>query len=143
MSKQLTEQQELFCIAMITEGETLNNQVKSYASAYGYELPLNDNGDVDTKSGDYNTCSVGASNTMKNTNIQTRLRELYNEMFNDNTFWDAQLTKVAKTGNNTDIISASRHRNDLKQRITKKIDVTTAGRPLQGLSDEELAELAG
>lgn len=141
MESKLTQQQELFCLAYTSKGSTFSNITKSYAEGYGIELPLRDDGDIDTRSELYNQCSANGSRLMRDDKIEKRIQGIFIEKFNDNDFWDAKLVEVASKSSGSDIISASRHRNDLKQRITKKIDVTTAGRPLQGLSDDELEAL--
>jgi hypothetical protein len=140
--KSLTERQELYCQAFTNEGETMNNQIKSYAFAFDYTLPLKEDGSIDTNSSEYKTCSVSASALMRDPKIQARIRAVFMELYNDDTFWDSQITRIARTGNNADILASTRHRNDLKARIVKKVDVTTAGRPLSGLSDDELTALA-
>jgi hypothetical protein len=137
----LTPQQEQFVLNYTTQGIFYSNGVLSYANAYNYTLPVKENGDINTKSSEYTTCNVCACKLLQSANIQERLQEIYLAMLNDKTM-DARLSEIATKGKDTDSIQALKIYNDLKQRITKKIDITTAGRPLQGLSDDELARLA-
>lgn len=137
-----TPQQELFCLAYTSKGDTFYNLTKSYAEAYGYELPLRDDGTIDTRSRDYSTCSVGGAILMRDPKIKRRIEGIMIDRFNSDNFWDEKLTEIAEKGGYSDAIAAAKHRNELKQRIVKKLDLTTANRPLVGLSDEELSKLA-
>lgn len=65
------------------------------------------------------------------------------ELFADDDVFDARLVEIVKRGRDADAINAIKHRSDLKQRITKKIDITTAGRPMANLDDAELLKIAG
>ena len=138
----LTPQQEKFCLAYTSQGETSGNAYKSYAFGYDYELPLTENNEMDYKSSEYRVCQVSGSRLLLNIEIQNRIRELYTEYLNEINV-DARLSDIVKKGKDTDSIQAIKIFNDLKQRITKKIDITTSGRPLQGLSDDELQKLIG
>lgn len=143
MKKELTPEQELFIQLYTTQGDTFSNGVISYARAYGFELPELENGYVDTKSSEYKTCKASASRLLTLDYIIARKRELLVALFNDDTVIDARLNEIVLNGKDTDAIQAIKHRNDLKQRVTKKLDVTTQGRPLAHVSDEELLKLAG
>ncbi len=138
----LTPEQESFCVAFTTKGEYARNATHSYAFAYGYDLPTKENGDIDYLSKDYKTCQVCASKLLLNTNIQARIKEIYIARFNDTNVADSRIQDIVEHGKDTDAIQAIKVLNDIKQRITKKIDITSAGRPLAGLSDEELEQLA-
>lgn len=137
----LTPQQEQFCINYTTKGEFYSNATKSYANAYDYDLPKREDGSIDTHSKDYNTCNVCATKLIQSASIQERIRAIYLEMLNDSAV-DARLSEILHKGDPANSIQAIKIHNDLKQRITKKIDITTLGRPLAGLSDEELEKLA-
>lgn len=134
----LTPQQEHFCILYTSRGEFGRNAYKSYAEAYGFDIPLTETGGIDYKSSEYRTCSANASRLLTTPNINSRIKEIYLTKFNDSTEVDARLTEIIESGKDTDSIQAIKIHNDLKQRITKKIDITSAGRPLQSVSDEEL-----
>lgn len=157
----LTPKQELFCKYYTTSGHTFGNATLSYALAYGYDFALADRqratetvivGDKQVEqeivgSSEYdkmeNYCAVGGHRlSVRNDKVGERIRALMVEAFNDDAVMDKRLTEIALHGKDTDSIQAIKHRSDIKQRITKKLDVTTAGRPLAGLSDEELLKLA-
>jgi hypothetical protein len=138
----LTPEQEAFCLAYTTRGENAKNGTFSYAFAYNYDLPKRENGEIDTTSGDYRTCQACASKLLLSPNISARIKEIYLEKFNDISNADARIQEIIEGGKDTDAIQAVKVYNDLKQRITKKIDITTGGRPLAGLTDDELKKLA-
>jgi hypothetical protein len=152
--KTLNPEQELFCIAYTTEGETFGHGTLAYEKAYNFdfaslseirEQDLNHKDIIGTSEREraYNTCKVNASKLLTNTNIRERIRGLLLEQFNADEIIDAKLQSIILSGKDADAINAIKHRNDLKQRITKKVDVTTLGRPFGSLSDEELKKLIG
>lgn len=138
---ELTMQQELFCKYYTSKGSLFDNATLAYAEAYQYDLPKDDNGKIIVESREYNTCSALGSRLLTNDKVKARIQALYLELLNDNTM-DARLGEIAVKGKDTDSIQALKIYNDLKQRITKKIDITSAGRPLGGLTDDELDKLA-
>lgn len=137
----LNPEQEMFCGAYTTPGETFCNGVKSYAVAYGYLLPLRDDGEIDTKSAEYLACKANGGRMMFNEKIRTIIQSKLLEQFNDRTV-DARTSQILLQGRDSDSLTAIKMYNELKQRIVKKVDVTVAARPLAGLSDEELEALA-
>lgn len=137
----LTPEQEQFCILYTSRGDFSGLGYKCYAEAYGYDLPLRDDGEIDTKSKDYATCRACASKLLTVPSIGERIRDIYLEKFNDKDI-DARLNEIIYNGAESNSIQAIKIANDLKQRITKKVDITSGGRPLAGLSDEELQALA-
>ena len=141
MAMELTQQQELFCRAYTSKGEHFNNATLAYAEAYSFDLPKDENGKIIISSKDYNTCSVSGSRLLLNDKITNRIRTLFLEYLNDNEM-DSRLAEIATKGKHTDSIQALKIYNDLKNRITKHIDITSANRPLAGLSDDELNNLA-
>lgn len=138
----LTPQQEAFCQAYTKRGETFSSAYKSYAVAYDFEIPLTEDNKIDYKSSQYAVCQNGGSRLLLKDAIAERVRDLLLEKLNDKEV-DARLNEILLGGKDTDSIQAIKIHNELKQRITKRIDITSAGRPLQGLSDDELKELAG
>lgn len=138
----LTGQQELFCQWYTTKGDTYSNNTLSYAKAYDYELPLKADGEIDTTSKEYVNCKASGSRLYFNDYIRLRIRGILLARFNDNAVADARMQEIIESGKDTDSIQAAKVLNDLKQRITKKLDITSGGRPLAGLSDEELDKLA-
>ena len=161
----LTVKQELFCQYYTKRGQLLGNATLSYAKAYGYDLEKADttratktvkneknekNEEIQeeiigTSEYDkmYAYCNVAGPRLLVNDSINARIQALMLENFNDDAVYDSRLDEIALHGKPTDAIQAIKHRNDLKQRITKKLDITSANRPLAGLSDEELRKMAG
>lgn len=151
--KKINQEQELFCIIYTTEGETFGHGTLAYSQAYKIdfaslseirEQDLNHKDIIGTSEREkaYNTCKVNASRLLTNANIRERIRGLLLKSFNADEIIDAKLTSIILQGKDADAINAIKHRNDLKQRITKKVDVTTLGRPFATMSDEELLKLS-
>lgn len=138
----ITPQNEVFCQAYTTKGETFSNAYKSYAFAYDIEIPLTQDNKINYKSNEYAVAQNGGSRLLLKNEIQARIRAILLERFADNSFADARIQEIIEGGKDTDAIQAVKVFNDLKQRITKKIDVTSGGRPLAGLTDDELKKLA-
>ena len=134
--------QEEFCRLYVTKGETYGCGYMSYSIAYDKPIPRDSEGKIDYKSSEYTVCVAASSRMLTHENIQNRIRENLLKKFDDSNA-DARISDIIQNGKDTDAIQAVKVYNELKQRITKKVDVTTAGRPLAGLSDEELAKLAG
>lgn len=139
-AKELTPQQELFCVAYTRKGSTFSNITLSYAEAYDYDLERDENGKININSKEYRLCSANGSRLFGNDNVRGRIRKIWLERLNEEEM-DARLSEIALNGQETNSIQAIKHFSELKGRITKKIDLTTAGRPLQGLSDDELKKL--
>lgn len=137
----LNQEQELFCLAWTAPGETFHNNTKSYAEAYGYSLPLREDGSVDTTSAEYLACKANGGRMMFNPSVRSMIQELFLKQFNEKVA-DARTSEIMMHGKDADSLQAIKIYNDLKQRVTKKIDVTVAARPLAGLTDEELEALA-
>jgi hypothetical protein len=76
-----------------------------------------------------NTCAVNASRLLKSAKIQTRCRDLVNELLQDKVI-DERLTKIILEGENSDSIRAIQEYNKLRQRIVDKKDITSGGKPL-------------
>ena len=137
----LNPEQDMFCGVYTTPGETFCNGVKSYAVAYGYLLPLRDDGEIDTKSAEYLACKANGGRMMFNDKIRTVIQNKLLEQFNDKTV-DARTSQILISGRDSDSLTAIKMYNELKQRITKKVDVSVIARPMANLSDEELEKLA-
>lgn len=137
----VTPQQEIFIKVYTTPGDTFCNGTYSYAVAYDYELPRKPNGDVDITSGEYLSCKANSSRLMLNVNIRDMIRGELLEQFNEKTA-DAKVSEIMQRGRDTDALQAVRIFNELKNRVTKKVDVTVAARPLAALTDEELKTMA-
>lgn len=128
---------EKFCIAYTTPGEFAGNAYKAYAYAYDIEIPKREDGKYDSKSKEYQKAQSSGSRLLLHPDVQDRMKELYLEYMNDRNV-DARLGEIVRRGRDTDSIQAIKIYNDLKGRITKKMDVTTGGRPFASLSDDEL-----
>ena len=89
----------------------------------------------------YKQCASNASRLFKNEKIQGKIKDIFLSRLNDSEI-DARLSEIALHSEASSSIQAIKEYNNLKQRITKKIDITSAGRPLQALSDDELKALA-
>lgn len=137
----LNPQQELFCLAYTTRGETFCNNTKSYAEAYAYDLPRRPDGSVDTTSQEYLACKANGGRMLFNPSVRTLIQTRFLEQFNEKVA-DAKVSEIMLNGKDSDALQAVKIFNDLKQRVTKKVDVTVAARPMAGLSDEELEALA-
>lgn len=139
----ITPQNETFCQAYTTKGETFSNAYKSYAFAYDIEIPRLEDNAYNYKSSEYAVAQNGGSRLLLKPEIQERIKSILLKRFEDVSFADARIQEIIENGKDTDAIQAVKVLNDLKGRITKKLDITTQGRPLSGLSDEELQALTG
>ncbi len=137
----LTPEQEQFCINYTSKGDFYSNGVLSYADAYGFTLKLREDGKPDHTAKDYNTCNVGAVRLLQKNNVKERIQGIYLALLNDNAV-DARLSEIVQKGQESNSVQAMKIYNDLKQRVVKKLDITSAGRPLAGLSDDELDKIA-
>lgn len=142
MNDKLTPQQLLFCKYYTTKGDTFGNNTLSYALAYEYDIPTKEDGTFDVLSQEYKTCKSNGSRLYYNDDVRGQIRGNLLAMLNNDTV-DERMTDIIISGKDADSIQAIKIHNDLKQRITKKLDITTQGRPLSGLSDDELQALAG
>lgn len=137
----LNEQQLAFCDYYTTLGETYAHGLKSYAMAYNFDIPVRDDGKLDYKSSEYRTCQANASRLLLNPKVRERIQDILNSRLNDKNV-DARLATIVENGKDSDSVQAIRIYNDLRNRITKRIDITSGSRPFADLSDDELAKLA-
>jgi hypothetical protein len=136
----LTPEQEQFVRNYTSQGELYSNGVLSYASAYGYTLKIREDGKYDYTDPNYATCNACAHRLLQKDYIKKRIQEIYLALWNDEAV-DARTAEIIYKGQESNSVQAVKIFNDLKQRITKKLDITSAGRPLAGLSDEELEKI--
>jgi len=150
----LTPKNELFCRYYTTAGPTFSNQTLSYALAYGYDLDKADRTNEKDEDGKeipesseyhrmYHYVAMAGSRNMNLDKIIKRVRQLMVDNFNNDAVMDARLAEIATGGKDADSIQAIKHRSELKNRITKKVDINATVRPLVGMTDEELQKLAG
>lgn len=144
----LTPKQEAFCRYYTQIAATFGNGTLSYAEAYGYDL---DNASKDdavyeknkdginilVESCTYdkiaNICAVGAHRLVRSSKIDKYIRQLLNEMM-DNNVVDARLIEIIIKGKDQDSVNAIKEFNKLKQRITEKIDHTSGGKAIDGFN---------
>jgi len=141
MKRPIKPEHEAFCVAYTTPGPLCGVAYKAYAHAYNIDIPLNEAGRPDTKSSEYKVSQASSSRLLLHPDVQERIKEIYLEFLTDTSI-DARMAEIAKRGRDADSLQAIKIYNDLKQRVTKKVDVTTAGRPLGALTDDELRALA-
>ncbi len=98
----------------------------------------------------YDLCSQSASRLRRNVKIQSRCRELLNELMRDDIV-DSALIKIIIWGQKeADKVAAIREYNQLKARIVKKADITSGGKPIYAIDrsqkdiiDDILSEFIG
>lgn len=150
----LTLKQKKFCELYTSEGDTFGNGTLSYALAYDYPLEEQDETRLFDEAGKViygssardkmaSLCASGSSINLRKPLIRDYIDILLVNKLND-TVVDSQLAKLLLNARKEDVrLNSIKVYNDLKQRITKKIDITTANRPLGNLSDEELKKMLG
>lgn len=110
----LTDEQVKFC-QLYAIGHNRGHGLQCYADAYGYDLE---------EKGAYNTCKANASRLLTKDNILLYIRELFEDKDLNDTVVDNELAFVIKQ--NADFgskVAAIKEYNQLKARITKKIDM--------------------
>ncbi|HEV7423909.1 MAG TPA: terminase small subunit [Candidatus Paceibacterota bacterium] len=125
----LNQKQELFCRYYTENSDSFGNATLSYKLAYQKDSKPD-------KSDDY--CGMAGSRLIGNDRIKARIETLLQEQFDTDSVSDSRLMQIIVGGKDSDAINAIKHRNDLKQRITKRVELKTIDRPLTHLSDEEL-----
>lgn len=131
----LTEKQEMFCRFYSQLSDTYGNGTWSYALAYGHDLENASRSDFekDEKGLDIpysssfnkleNICAVGATRLLRKDKIIERVRNLKAEWFDDDKIIDTRIMDIILKGKDTDAIAAIKHRNELKQRVTKRLEL--------------------
>lgn len=131
----LTEKQEMFCQYYAQLSDLYGNGTWSYALGFGHDLENANrhNFDKDEKgldiprTSDYdkmaNMCAVEANRLLRNPKIIERVRDIKSTWFEDDKIIDTRIMDIIQRGKDTDAIAAIKHRNELKQRVTKKLDV--------------------
>jgi len=141
----LTEKQEAFCQYYAQLTDTYNNGAWSYALAYGFDLENAPHDDFEkddkghekrgTSSYDkmYNVCAVCASRMLRVAKVLHRIREIKASWVDDDKIIDSRMMDIIISGKDTDALAAIKHRNDLKNRVTKQLDITSGGEPVTAL----------
>lgn len=110
----LNPKQELFCKLFASDREFFGNGVMAYAEAY----------DIDLKK-HYNTAKVNASQLLTKTNILNRINEIFESRGLNDQFVDKQLEKlITQDADFKTKVSAIKEYNQLKKRISNKVELT-------------------
>jgi len=121
-SDNLTLKQELFCELYTTDKQCFGNATIAYRTAYGM-----------TQS-QYRSAQVSAHHLLRESKIKAYINKLLDSSFNEKTT-DLQLALVIMQ--NKDLpskVAAIREYNKLRQRITEKTDITSAGQSIKGIN---------
>lgn len=125
--RQLTPKQKLFCENYVSK-EFFGNGVQSYIDAYNIDL---------TEKGAYDVAKSGATENLSKPYIFNYINSLLESEGLNDAFVDKQLlfliSQHAEFGAK---ISAIKEYNKLKQRITDKVDHTTAGKEIRNWTIE-------
>jgi hypothetical protein len=131
----LTEKQEQFCQYYAQLSDLYGNGTWAYALGYGHDLENANrhNFDKDEKgldkpgTSDYdkmaNMCAVEAHRLLRIPKIIERVRDIKATWFEDDKVIDTRIMDIIYKGKDTDAIAAIKHRNELKNRVVKKLDV--------------------
>lgn len=135
---ELNIKQKLFCELFASDREFFGNGVQSYIEAYDIDL---------TKKGAYNVAKANANRLLTKADILDYINTLFEAHGLNDTFVDKQLEKlIVQDAEFSTKLQAIKEYNALKQRITKKLDMTTNGEsinPYRELNADELRKLAG
>lgn len=116
----LTLKQERFCQLYATDVEFFGNGTQSYIEAYN--IP---------PSG-YNSARAEAAKSLSKPSILARITEIMEVTELNDAAVDKHLAFwISQKSNPQAAVTAIKEYNSLKQRITKKIDVQSGGKPLQ------------
>lgn len=152
IGENLTLKQELFCRYYTQNEELFGNATLSYAHAYGIDLDslsreptYSEDGKTLLSESEFkryeHNCGANASRLLRNDRISKRIVKLLNEMMSDEVV-DAQLFRIIQSAAKpSDRVAAIKEYNSLKQRITKKLDLTTKGESIN-LEDRNKVEKA-
>lgn len=122
----LNPKQERFCELFASDREFFGNGTQSYIEAYNPDT---------SKKGWYNAARADASRLLTKDNILARINEIFEARGLNEAFVDKQLELlITQNADFNSKIQAIREFNKLKQRITDKTDLTSAGMPIQVVS---------
>lgn len=122
----LNIKQRKFCELYATDREFFGNGVESYSEAYDIDL---------SKRGAYKACAVSASRLLIKANILLYINKLLELKGLNNTYVDKQLELlITQNADFKTKLGAIKEYNQLMQRIIKKLDLTSAGKPIPILS---------
>ena len=134
---ELNLKQKTFCELFASDREFFGNGVQSYIEAYDIDL---------TKKGAYNVAKANANRLLTKADILDYINTLFEAHGLNDTFVDKQLEKlIVQDAEFSTKLQAIKEYNALRQRITKKLDMTTNGEslnPISQLTADELRKLA-
>lgn len=153
----LTEKQEAFCQYYAQLSDTYNNGTWSYALGYGHDLENADKENAEwefpeesnkgklIKDSDYNRmynlCSVEAHRLLRTPKILERIQVIKSTWVEDDKIIDSKMMDIIQNGKDTDALAAIKHRNELKQRVVKRSDITSGGEKINPFNELEVDEL--
>ncbi len=125
--EELNPKQELFCQLYATDKEFFGNGTDAYMEAYGIEPKK------------WKVAAVNASRLLTKANILKRINELLELKGLNDPYVDKQLELlITQNADFRSKLGAIKEYNSLKQRVTKKIDMTTDGAKI----NSDVSELA-
>lgn len=120
---ELNPKQELFCQLFASDREFFGNGTQSYIEAYDI--------DVTKSKGAYASARTCAYRLLTNVDILDRINELLEEGILNDQFVDKQIAfLIAQNAELGTKLGAIREYNALKQRVTKKLDITSGNKPI-------------
>lgn len=123
----LTPKQKRFCENYVSQ-EFFGNGTQSYIEAYGIDV---------TQKGAYDTARACASETLAKPNVYNYINSLLEESGLNDAFVDKQLLfLISQHAEFSAKIAAIKEYNKLKQRITDKVDHTSAGKEIRNWTVE-------
>lgn len=146
-NREPTPQRKLFAKFYTTKGSTFSNATQSYAAAF--DLDIEPKWDEEKQefvregqiASNYNNAKVNGCKLLTSPAVRTMVNNYLMEQLNDVTA-DSRLNEILIGGKDSDSINAIKVYNELKGRVTRKVDVSVAARPYSGLTDEELKQMA-
>lgn len=125
-AKGLNPQREFFCQLYASSREFFGNGTQSYIEAYNIDI---------TEKGAYASARTRAYELLTNSDILKRIDELMEHAVLNDQFVDKQLSFVISQ--NADMpskVAAMKEYNKLKQRIVEKVDMTSKGERVKGIT---------
>lgn len=128
----LNPKQEAFCLLYASDKEFFGNGVQSYIEVYEPDQ---------SQKNWYKTACASAARLLANVKVCERINTLLEEGGLNDQFVDKQLTfLITQHADFGSKMSAIREYNNLKQRVTKKLDVTTQGESINAVPDQALRD---
>lgn len=130
IQEELNEKQKAFCELYASSEEFFANGVQAYLEVY----------DIDrTKPNRYKTACVNASRLLSNAKVYNYINKILDDEWLNDNFVDKQLLFLIQQQDEKWVkLQAIKEYNNLKQRITKKIEVSWEINTLKQVPTEEL-----